>query len=128
VKYTGIAIVELLMGGGLLYFWYAFFREVHEPAGKPEGFFLHERAFVWPDVTLALLLFVSAGLLLSGNPLGERTSLVAGGMCLFLGIIDFAYDAQNHMLSAGAEGRAENLFIDSVALGMGLLLCLAFLF
>jgi len=128
VKYTVIAIVELLMGGALLYVWFVLFRHGFDSEGKPAGFALHERAFIWPDVTLALLLFVSAGLLLTGNALGERTSLVAGGMFLFLGIIDVAYDAQNGMLSADARGRAEDLTMDLTALGAGLLLSLAFLF
>jgi hypothetical protein len=121
-----MAGIEILMGGGLLYFWYSFFTTEQDLSGKPEGWFLHERCFVYPDVTIALVLFLSAGLLLAGSPLGERTSLVAGGMLLFLGIIDVAYHAQNGMLAAGAPNRPQLLLIDSIALGMGLLLALRF--
>ena len=122
-----IAGIEILMGVGLLYFWYSLFATEPDQTGKPEGWYLHERCFVYPDSTIALLLFLSAGLLLAGNPLGERTSLVAGGMLLFLGIIDLAYETQNGMLRAGAEDRLQHALVVSIALGMGLLLSLYFL-
>jgi hypothetical protein len=127
MSYGLMATIEILMGGGLLYFWYTFFTTEQDLSDKPEGWYLHERSFVFPDVTIALLLFVSAGLLLAGNVLGERTSLVAGGMLLFLGIIDVAYHVQNGMLSGGAKNRSRVVLIDSVALGMALLLVLRFL-
>jgi hypothetical protein len=123
-----IAILEILLGASLLYVWFVLFRRGFDTEGKPAGFVQHERAFIWPDVTLAVLLFVSAGLLLAGNAFGERTSLVAGGMFLFLGIIDVAYDAQNGLLSAGAPGRVEDLTMDLTALVAGVVLSLAFLF
>lgn len=123
-----VAIIEIAMGASLLYVWFVLFRNGFETEGKPDGFEEHERAFIWPDVSLAFLLFLSAVLLLADMDLGERTTLVAGGMFLFLGIIDVAYDAQNGLLSAGARGRVEDLTMDLVALGSGLFLSLAFMF
>jgi len=57
----------------------------------PKGYVEHERCFVYPDSLLSLLLLISAMLLWFGNPLGERLSLVCGGMILFLAVIDIAY-------------------------------------
>ena len=63
----------------------------------PDGYLLHEKSFVWPDSIIVVLLFSSAFLLWTNDLLGEKLALVAGGMMLFLGVIDIAYEVANEM-------------------------------
>jgi len=80
-------------------FWILFFRTLKNKdfSHMPEGYLLHEKSFVWPDSIIVVLLLASSYLLWSGHALGEGLALVAGGMMLFLGVIDIAYQAANEM-------------------------------
>ena len=69
---------------------------------------------------------VSAILLILGNALGERLTLVCGGMMLFLLVIDTAYFLQNGMF-AREKGGAENLGLIVVLIIVSLLMILRFL-
>ncbi len=97
IPIRAVACGQALSGLAIAGFWISFFTSRQDFSKMPEGYLLHEKSFVWPDSLIAILLFISAGLLWVGNPLGERLSLVAGGMLLFLGIIDIAYEVANGM-------------------------------
>ena len=92
-----MAGLQALFGVAIAAFWISFFASDEDFSEMPEGYLLHEKSFVWPDSLIVIFLFTSAVLLWIGNPLGERLSLVAGGMLLFLGIIDIAYEVANEM-------------------------------
>ncbi len=83
----------------IIAFWTSFLSTMNEKdfSHMPEGYLLHEKSFVWPDAVIAILLIAACYLLATGNPLGERIALVAGGMMLFLGVIDVAYEYANDM-------------------------------
>ena len=66
----------------------------------------HERVFVYPDCVMSTLMVISAILLFLGKPLGERLTLVCGGMMLFLTVIDIAYFTQHKMFARERDGIA----------------------
>jgi len=110
--------LEVVYGFIISFFWINFFSTLKgkDFSHMPEGYLLHEKSFVWPDAIIVVLLFSSAALLWSGNPLGERLSLVAGGMMLFLGVIDVAYEYANDMYKAPRASLGD--FIGTVSLAV----------
>jgi len=104
---TGIWIVaalEAVAAIGIAAFWITWFREDHSQAWLPSGYVQHERVFVFPDAVLAVLLLVSASLLVAGEPLGRSLSLVCAGMLAFLGVIDAAYFWQTGLFARDGGG------------------------
>lgn len=120
IPVKAIAGLQLLFGVAITAFWISFFASEQDFSETPEGFANHEKSFVWPDSFIVILLFISAVLLWIGNPLGKHLSLVAGGMLLFLAIIDIAYQVANGMYKPprGSMGSfaSVNLSIAIVAL------------
>ena len=121
-----VAAVQILTAVGIARFWATWLRTEHEEPWLPTGYVEHERCFVYPDSVLAALMVVAAILLLLGNALGERLTLVCGGMMLFLTVIDTAYFLQNGMFSR-EKGGAEHLRLIAVLGVVSLLMILRFL-
>ena len=65
------------------------------------------RTSVSSQITATTKWIISAILLFMNKPLGEKLTLVCGGMMLFLTVIDIAYFAQ-HDLFAKERGGAGN--------------------
>lgn len=99
-----IAVIEILMAVGITLFWFTWLRQEHDEPWLPAGFIEHERVFVYPDLTMSLLLVISAILLLNGFSAGKRLSLVCAGMMLFLAVIDTAYFIQHGMFAKEKDG------------------------
>jgi hypothetical protein len=121
-----VAAVQILMAIGIVRFWMTWLRTEHEEPWLPTGYVEHERCFVYPDSVLATLMVVAAILLFFGSELGERLSLVCGGMMLFLTVIDTAYFLQNGMF-AKEKGGAEHLRLILTLTIVSLLMILRFL-
>ena len=121
-----VAAVQILVAMGIARFWTTWLRAEHEEPWLPTGYVEHERCFVYPDSVLAALMVVAAILLFLGNSLGERLTLVCGGMMLFLAAIDTAYFLQNGMF-ARQKGGAENLRLILILSVVSLLMILRFL-
>jgi hypothetical protein len=121
-----VAAVQILVAIGIARFWTTWLRAEHEEPWLPTGYVEHERCFVYPDSVLAALMVVAAILLFLGNSLGERLTLVCGGMMLFLAVIDTAYFLQNGMF-ARQKGGAENLRLILILSVVSLLMILRFL-
>ena len=120
-----VAALELLAAVGIAAFWVTWFREDHGQAWLPPGYVQHERVFVFPDALLAVLLVVSAGLLVAGEPLGHSLSLVCAGMLAFLGIIDGAYFWQTGLFARERGGVANAAVVIGV-LALSVLLLVFF--
>ena len=101
-----IAGLEIVAAMGIAAFWITWSREEHDQEWLPSGYVQHERVFVFPDAVLAVLLAVSAVLLVAGEPLGRSLSLVCAGMLAFLGIIDAAYFWQTGLFARERGGIA----------------------
>lgn len=116
-------IAGLMVLGALVFtvYWIAWFRQSHDQPWLPAGYREHETPFVFGDGALALLLVVAAVLLVLEEPLGESLALVAGGMLVFLGILDAAYFWRTGLLAPEREGVA-NLAIVLAALAGGVFL------
>ena len=121
-----IAAVQILASLGIARFWTTWLRTEHEESWLPTGYVEHERCFVYPDSVLAALMVAAAILLFLGNALGERLTLVCGGMMLFLVVIDTAYFLQNGMF-AKEKGGAGNLRLILILIVVSLLMILRFL-
>ena len=121
-----VAVVQILVAMGIVQFWMKWFRTEHNEPWLPTGYTLHERCFVYPDSVLAVMMVASAILLLLGESLGERLTLVCGGMMLFLVVIDTAYFLQNGMF-AKEKGGAANLRLSLLLSLASLLMILRFL-
>jgi len=121
-----VAVVQILVALGIVQFWMKWFRTEHDEPWLPTGYTLHERCFVYPDSVLAFLMFASAILLILGEPLGERLTLVCGGMMLFLVVIDTAYFLQNGMF-AKEKGGAANLRLSLLLSFVSLFMILRFI-
>jgi hypothetical protein len=121
-----IAALQLLTAAGIIHFWFNWFRTEHNEPWLPQGYIIHERCFVYPDTVMSVLLVCAAVLLFAKHPLGERLSLVCGGMMLFLAILDTVYFIQNNMLEKDT-GRAENLGVIVPLLILGPLMILRFI-
>lgn len=107
-------------------FWLVWFGQDHRQEWLPPGYVDHEAPFVWADIPLALLLAVSAALLVLEQPLGERLALVAAGMLAFLGILDTAYFRRTGLF-ARERGGPGNLGLVTGVLALSAILLLRFL-
>ena len=121
-----VALAQLAMVVGIVNFWIKWFRSEHNQPWLPAGYIEHERCFVYPDAVMSVLMIFSAILLFMGNPLGERLTLVCGGMMLFLAIIDTAYFKQNGMFEKDKGGK-ENIGLVIPMIVMSLLMVLRFI-
>ena len=99
-----VAILQVLMALGMIRFWYTWFRTEHNEPWLPKGYEEHEQVFVYPDMVLSFLMFVSAYLLWTGHPAGTKTTLIAGGMMLFLTVIDLAYFIRHDFFNKNKNG------------------------
>lgn len=106
---------------GFAVFWVTWLRGPHGEAWLPPGYVEHERVFVFPDAVCAVILAVSAVLLVAEEPLGRSLALVAAGMLAFLGVIDLAYFARQGMF-ARARGGVGNLAIVVAVLALAAVL------
>ena len=102
-----VGIAQIIMAVGIIRFWFMWFRTDHNEPWLPAGYVEHERTFVYPDSVMSVLMIIAAILLFMNKPLGEKLTLVCGGMMLFLTVIDIAYFAQ-HGLFAKERGGAGN--------------------
>ena len=101
---TLVVVVQLAAAAGILAFW----RRAHswrfDEPWRPPGFAEHEAAFRFPDTVCALLLAVSASLILAGRSEGRALALVAAGMLLFLGLLDARYMWQQGLFAREHDG------------------------
>ncbi len=115
-----IALLELLTGVGLILFWIGFFTIGLAPKNPPPCYFSYEHSFPLPDIMLAIVLLAAGILLLSGNPRGRKLSLVAAGMLIFLGLLDFSFNIQNGVYRISTLDLILNAFINIWCVGFGL--------
>lgn len=95
-------------------FWWRWLKTPVVAADHPVGYESHERSFLLPDSVLTVLLAACA-LTVGITGTGWQLGLIAGGMMLFLGIIDFGYDLQQ---GAGTP----DFMIDSVLTGSAIMI------
>ena len=115
-----IALLELLTGIGLILFWIGFFTIGLAPKNPPPCYFAYEHSFPLPDFVLAIVLLAAGILLLSGNPRGRKLSLVAAGVLIFLGLLDFSFNIQNGVYRISTLDLILNAFINIWCVGFGL--------
>jgi hypothetical protein len=118
-------VLAVLMIGtaiGIGAFWATWLRTEHTEPWLPPGYDEHERPFVVPDSVLAVLLVVSAVLLLLEMEAGRTLGLVAAGMLTFLGLLDATYFARTRMFAREHGGLANASLVLGVLALAGVLL------
>jgi len=111
--------LQLVGAAGFAAFWVTWLRTTHDEEWLPAGYEDHEAPFVWSDSLLVLTLLASAVLLAFEEPLGESLALVAGGMLLFLGVLDAAYFRRTGLFAREKEGLLNaGVVIGVLALGV----------
>lgn len=101
-----IAALEVVAALGIAGFWITWFRTVHDESWLPAGYFDHEFPFVFTDSILAIMLVTAATFQVTEQPAGASLGLIAGGMLVFLGILDLAYFARTELFQREHGGIA----------------------
>ncbi|MCK6555614.1 hypothetical protein L6Q96_13700 [Candidatus Binatia bacterium] len=119
---TVVLVAQLVAAAGIVGFWLTLGRARFDEPWRPPGFAEHERAFPLPDLVAAALLVLSAGLDRVQPERGRDLALVAAGMLLFLGLIDFNYMRQNDLFARAHDGRMHAAIVIAVFAVAGLML------
>jgi len=91
-----IAILQILLGIGIIGFWIMFYFTEFKNPNMDEASFKHELSFPLPDLGwVTPCLFIAALGIIMEQQFGYFFSALAGSGMMFLGLIDFAYDYQN---------------------------------
>jgi hypothetical protein len=122
------ATAGLMLLGAVVFaaFWVTWFRQSHDQSWLPAGYREHESPFVFSDTMLALLLVAAAILLILEEPIGESLALVAGGMLVFLGVLDTAYFWRTGLFAPEHEGYM-NLAVVAACLAGGIFLIVRYI-
>ena len=91
-----IAILQILLGIGVIGFWLMFYFTEYKNPKMSEVAFKHEMSFPLPDLGWVMpCLFISGIGILMEQKFGFFFSALAGSGMMFLGLIDLAFDIQN---------------------------------
>lgn len=115
-----LSVVQIAFGIGILAFWVLFHTVGMAPAKPPPCYFAFEHAFLPPDTILALGLIAAGWNGLNSDTWGRSLALVCAGGLLFLGVIDFTFNVQNGMYSAGLGDAIQAAVIPLACVGVGL--------
>lgn len=116
-----IATLEVVTALGFTWLWVGWLRGDHDEPWSTAGSEDRETPLVVPGSAAVVILLASAILLVLDEPLGESLALVAGGMVVFLGLLDAAYFSRTGRF-ARERGGLLNLGLVTGLLAMGLLL------
>lgn len=117
-----VLVVQAAAALGILAFWRNASKWNFDEPWRPPGFAQHEAAFRVPDTLAAALLLVSAALGVAGRAEGRSLGLVAAGMLLFLGVIDFTYMRQQGLFAREKDGAMHAVVVAAVLAVAALLL------
>ena len=120
-----VAALEVVAALGIAVFWVTWFRQPHDEPWLPAGYVDHEAPFVYTDSLLAVLLVIAAGLQVAEEPIGDSLGLIAGGMLIFLGVLDLAYFARTGMF-AREHGGVANAGVVAAVLALAVILIVRF--
>jgi hypothetical protein len=118
-----LAVSQLLFAAGLIAYWAIYFLTARTSrasfliSAEHEAF---EAAFPAADMLLAVTLIVSSICLLHGATLGVLLSGAAGGVLIFLGILDISFNLQNGVYSFTPSLALMNVTINALCVGFGL--------
>lgn len=120
-----VAVLEVALAVGIAVYWITWLREPHDEASLPAGFIDHETPFVFTDSILAVVLVAGAILQVAEQPSGSSLGLIAAGMLVFLGVLDFAYFTRTGMFQRERGGFGNAFVVGSVLL-VGVVLVVRF--
>ena len=99
-----VAALELIAALGFVAFWVTWWREPHDEPWLPAGYVEHEAPFVFSDGLIVVTLIAAAIFQVAEQPVGRSLALVAGGMLLFLGVLDLAYFVRTGLFKREHDG------------------------
>jgi hypothetical protein len=115
-----IAALEIISGTGVILFWLLFFTVGLAPKNPPDCYFAFEHSFPLPDITLSIVIIVAGISLLKNKLIGYLLSLSGAGAFVFLGLLDFSFNAQNGMYALGGADLFLNAFINIWCVAFGI--------
>lgn len=120
-----IAYFSIFTGIGIILFWVAFFTIGLAPENPPVCYYAYEHSFPLPDAVLAVVLIIAAIRALKNEKNAYWLLAPAGGL-IFLGLVDFAFNAQNGMYSISIAEGIMNACINAwcVGLGVAIIVCI----
>ncbi len=92
---------------GSVVYWVRWFRTPHDQEWLPAGYVGHEKALVYPNAIMSMLLVTTAVMTVFERPNANNVGLIAAGMMGLLAITDIAY-LVDHDLFRGERGGRVN--------------------
>jgi hypothetical protein len=114
-----IASLEIATGIGIAIFWVLFFSVGIAPTHTPPGYFAFEYSFVLSDIALSVALLIAGTLLYRQHPFGRNLSLACAGSLVFLGLVDFGFNAKNGIYATDLVDGLLAAGINLWCLGLG---------
>jgi len=90
---------------GSVVYWVRWFRAPHDQEWLPAGYVGHEKALVYPNAIMSLMLVTTAVMTIFERPNANNVGLVAAGMMGLLAIIDIAYLFEHDLFRGERGGR-----------------------
>ncbi|MCU0285680.1 MAG: hypothetical protein MUF15_04705 [Acidobacteria bacterium] len=117
-----IAVIEILIAIGIIFFWVTFFIKnsvsISDPKLK-EIYLAFESAFPIPDAWLVITLVIGAIGLLKQAYYGYLFSLMGGASLIYLGLLDASFNTLHGIYKLGMEEAVVNLSINLLCLAGG---------
>ena len=102
----GLSLWMIATAVGSVVYWVRWFRAPHDQEWLPAGYVDHERALVYPNVIMDLLLVTTAVMTIFEQTRANDVGLLAAGMMALLAIIDIAYLFEHDLFRSTRGGRA----------------------
>lgn len=90
---------------GSVVYWVRWFRMPHDQEWLPAGYVGHERALLYPNVVMDILLVTAAVMTIFQRPNANDVGLLAAGMMGLLAIVDIAYLFDHDLFRTERGGR-----------------------
>lgn len=127
MRHTERATIGALYVTGLLElaYWVVFCTMGMAPLRPPQCYFAYERAFLVPDVLVALAMIAAATLRLRRHPFGRPLTVACGGSLAFLGLLDASFNVQNGVYASSTLDLWTNAGLNLYCVAFGATLVLA---
>lgn len=101
-----LAVVEIVMGVLTIIAWMEHIKGMKVPDWAPEGWAMHIKSIILPDVLMIAAFFASGWMLFMGDPLGIKLAIMGGGMLLYLCLLSVSYNVQNGLYDSKKGGTS----------------------
>ena len=101
-----LAVVEIVMAVLTIIAWMEHIKGMKVPAWAPEGWAMHIKSIILPDVLMIAAMLASGWMLLIGDQMGIKLAILGGGMLLYLCLLSVSYNVQNGLYASDKGGTS----------------------